>query len=423
MAYAAQVGGGQQQAPQAQPYQVASNGPTPPPPMNSLGVPAATPQTQGGPFPPPPPAPGPSAGVPVGGAVPNVQPAQQGQGGPPTGPFASPGERQYIQWAAQQPRGSAAWIAGLQKAQEIQQRAMTPMEPPKDMMWGPDGVARPMPGTQVQQMAPTAPGERSQVDRFGQVTDSAVPNAVQNGQVFDQASGGYKPLPGLQPQTSGNFTAGTVTSQTPGSAPTVVQAPVFDPEKVRQAFLSDPAVTKFNDVRTSLQGFAGAVQQAAGNNGVLDEAGVNSVLQAMMPGANPRTTTNEHMINHLGLPDALFGGADNAFGKGFITPESLKQLAGVAWQYGQAQQQSAQQRMQSDTAAGGPAYAKGVPGESVPPLPAMPSFQALNGQPQHAPAGNAQQLIQDARQAILRGAPRAAVAQRLQSMGVNPAGL
>jgi hypothetical protein len=362
----------------------------------------------------------------AGGGAPAPQPQ-----GPPTGPFATPQERAFIQQASRYPQGSTMWIAGLQKAQEIQQRAMTPMAPPEKMMWGSNGRAMPIPGTETTQLGSQAPGEQTQQGPFGDRTYASVPNAVSNGQVFDPMSGGYKPLPGLQPQVSGNMQPGTVTSQTPGSAPTVVQAPVFEPEKARAAFLTSPEVQKFNEARTSTQGFFNALQDAAGkNNGVLSSAALNTFFQSTMPGTNPRAVSVDQLVQNMGFPEALQSAIMKATGGGAVTPEALNQIARTSMSYVTAARQSAMDRMNSDTAAarGYDPKSTGVPGENVPAAPTMPAFKAF-AQPQAAPqqTRQAQQsrfdLIQDARMAIAHGAPRAAVIQRLQGMGVNPAEL
>lgn len=346
------------------------------------------------------------------------------QGGPPMGLKATPQEIQYIQDRMRAPPGSALWQQGLAKMQEIQNRAMTPLEAPKNMQWSPQQNSFvPMAGTQTTQLGSEAPGERTQQDAFGNKTYANVPGAVQNNQIWDASKQSYTPLQGLQPTLSGPLTPGTVTSQTPGSAPTVIQGPIFDPEKARAAFLSDPAVARYNEARTSTQGFFNALGAAAHqNNGVLGTAGLNSVIQAMSPGTNPRPTTMDALVKSMGWPEELQSIALKATGGGSITPEGLQVLGNTAMAYVNANRQAAQQRMDSDTQAarGYDPRSTGVPGEFVPPAPTLPSFQAELGGGQ---GQNPQQVLSEAQAAIARGANREQVIQRVRSLGINPSGL
>ena len=390
-------------APQAQPYQVASTAALPP------GPPQA-PQPQAGPI---------NAMTP-----PPIAQAMQAQQGPPTGLKATPQEVAIYQNAMRFPVGSAQWQQGMELAHTIQQRAATPLAPPKDMMWNGSSFA-PMPGTQYTQLPAPAPGVTSERAPFGQVTNTAIPNAVQDRQLYDPTSGSYKPLQGLQSQVSGQFTPGSVVSTPPGGAPSVVQGPVFDPEKARSAFAGDPAVADAVKTTRAAQGFYNAVSNAVGkNNGVLGNTAVDTLIQSY--GLTPRGATAQDVVKAMGFPEAIQSQMLRLVGPGGMTVDSMRQITSVISSEVQAAHDAAVRRMSSDTAAGGQAYAKGVPGEAelIPPVPTMPSFKAFGGGGAQGPSGESpQQLLQDARGAILRGAPRAAVAERLQRMGVNPAAL
>lgn len=407
LAMAQQLAGGQPTAPPPMPaamqgnpgaYQTASNGPPPPPPSQGAPMPP-----QGGPQ-----APGPQ------GAPQHAY--------PPTGLPGTPQQVQLIQSMLTSPFQQIRQ-QGMQAAMQLRMQMATPLAPPDKMMWGRDGRLHPMPGMETRQIGSSAPGEMNQQDAMGQITPTAIPNAVQNGQVFNPGSGGYQPIPGLQPTTSGSMLPGTVTSQTPGNAPTVVQSPSFDPEKVRQAFAGSPQVQQYATIHRVAEGFANALVNAAGkNNGILGTTGVDAVIQSY--GLNPRAASAKDLATSMGLSEDIGKKVNEIFGAGGATVDGLKQMFSVIQSEDQAARTSAERLQQSDTAAGGPAYAKGVPGESqlLPPPIQTPSFGAFGGQPA-SPANNPSAILQDARQAILRGAPRAQVMQRLQSMGINAGAL
>lgn len=380
-------------------YQVASNGPPPPPP-------SMPPQGQ-----PMPPWGAPQAPM---GAPQHAQ--------PPTGLPGTPQQVQLIQSMLTSPFQQIRQ-QGMEAAMKLRMQMASPIDADPKMMWGPDGREHPKPGAETRQIGSSAPGEINQQDAMGQITPTAIPNAMQNGQVFNTATGSYQAVPGLQPTTSGSLLPGTVTSQTPGSAPSVVQAPSFDPEKVRQAFAGSPQVQQYATIHRVAEGFANALVNAAGkNNGILSSTGVDAVIQSY--GLNPRAASAKDLAASMGLSEEVGKKVNEIFGSGGATVEGLKQMFSVIQSEDQAARTSAQRLQQSDTAAGGPAYAKGVPGESelLPPPVQAPSFGAFGGQSRPQTADPAT-LLQDARQAILRGAPRAAVMQRLQSMGVNPGSL
>lgn len=155
---------GAQAPPTGRPVQISTGpGPSVPSP-NAQGPVAASPFAQG--------QGGAPAGAPgSGGPMPPLQPQ-----GAPTGPYATPEETDFIQRAMSHPRGSIIWQQGLAKAQEIQQRRMTPLEAPKDMLWDNQrGAYVPKAGTQYTTTS-QGPGGYIQQDAFGHGNAVSNPN-------------------------------------------------------------------------------------------------------------------------------------------------------------------------------------------------------------------------------------------------------
>lgn len=174
---------GAQALPTARPVQISTGpGPSMPGP-NAQGPVAASPfaQGQGG---------APTGAPGSGGPMPPLQPQ-----GAPTGPYATPEETDFIQRAMSHPRGSIIWQQGLAKAQEIQQRRMTPLEAPKDMLWDNQrGAYVPKAGTQYTTTS-QGPGGYIQQDAFGHGNAVSNPNM---GPIPPSTMAGYGP--GGQPQ-------------------------------------------------------------------------------------------------------------------------------------------------------------------------------------------------------------------------------
>ena len=419
MAYASQVGGqGNAQQPTGQigggpgaSYQVASNGPTPGPPMNALGVPAATPQTQGGPFPPPPPPPGPSAGVPVGGAVPNApqagpinantpppiaqaMQAQQSQGPLSQGPKATPQEIALYQRLSAFPVGSAAWQQSQQLARNIQER-QAPAKLPEGYGYNAQG--------QAQSATPftDAPGGPNYFAQRGpnnelHITGNPAVAGPQAGQVLTGGGGppGGPPAPLAAAPVPGTGLRPLVTPQeraAAGISPmdhagyaadpsghVVTQAPAAVPPSelgARQtAFNSSQEMQDYNKIRGSAQGFFNILNSAKGNNGIIGVTALNSLLQSY--GVTPRGATAEDIEKKTGFSSQIAGAILQGLGKGGLPVDEYQNIATGIMGEVTARQQVAQQRMQSDSA-----YVHGldptftsVPGEAVPPAPSAPSF-------------------------------------------------
>lgn len=335
---------------------------------------------------PPPAAPQPSAPPP--NAAPGP-PQGQGDGFQPYGLYANPREAAIIHAGMAAPPGSIAWQQGMAMRQQVSARASQMLEPPKDMYWDAQAQTyRPKPGTQyhdVQGQLP--PGAAGQTSPFGQTTYQAVPNAVVNGQQFTPGQGGqggdYRPIQGLQPTVTGAPLPGTVMSQEPGKSPTVVQAPPVDPARLqgaREAWRGNDDVKKANEGIAAYNGITRALQSAAGNNGVVDTAAVDSYLRGINPGMGARNSTVSMFLSHLGLSQELQSYVQsNISGDGYLTPQTMRQMLGVIRAYTEAHSQIASNLAGQDLQAWAPyGVTQGQLGETLTPLNAPPQVHWLD---------------------------------------------
>lgn len=354
----------------AGPYQVASNGPTPAPsPTQANGAPPVPPQ------------------------------------GPPTGPQASPQEAQIIQQGLRFPQGSAPWSQAMQLMMQIRQRAATPMDPPKDMMWQ-GGRAVPVPGTAYQDVQ-GAPNAYTQRGPDGQihVTGNPAYGAVPAGTVLGQGGpngqgasvtpmGGTQPRPltslqdraaaGIQPSDRNAYAVGP-----DGKVVKIADAP-YGPTQIQSVhdnFWGSDETKKAQEAYSAFTGLTTALKSATGNSGPLDQAAIDSFLRGINPGMGARNSTVQMVMEHFGLPQELQGKISGLVGTGFVTPQSLQQMLQITHDYALAHQNAAATRAQSDAQMVKPyGYGAGDLAESLPTLGPVPTVQ-FGVQPGNAPAG------------------------------------
>lgn len=361
-----------------QPYQVAS-----------LGTPPGPPQGGGGGVPPA----GPVAPSPAAGPVPASMPQQvaQAPGGPPTGPYATPQEAAYIQERMAHPPGSQAWQQGVLKAQEIQQRRMTPMAPPKDMMWGPNGQAVPVPGTAYQTVS-SGPAGVAQSDPFGQYHATSNPNAgpIPAGMMASNGPNGAQlsPMAGSQPRPltspQDRAAAGILPSDRnayamgpDGNVKKVADNP-YGPKEIQSVhdnFWGSDETKKAQEAYSAYTGFKTALGNSVKNNGPLDQAAVDSFLRGINPGMGARNSTVQMVMDHFGWPDELKGKVSNIVGNGFVTPENLGQMMQIGHDYALAHQNAAQARSAADVKMVAPyGYGPADLAEDLPSLGPVPQI-------------------------------------------------
>lgn len=391
-----------------QPYQVAALGQTPPPP--GAGIPAG-----GIGAPPPMPQPVSMPGqMGAGGPMPSPQgqgapppPAQMAQGpapqqlaqapqGPPTGAYATPGERQIIEMGRSQPPGSPLWQRALETYNEVQKRVVTPLAPPKDMMWGPNGQAVAIPGMQYQNVS-AGPGGAVQTDPFGQYHATSNPNsgAIPPGMTIVQGANGPQlvhmgdaPRPlitpadraaqGISPADRNTYVFNPVTQRAEKTADNP-----YGPKEIQSVhdnFWGSDETKKSQEAYSAFTGLTGALRNATGNNGPLDQAAIDSFLRGINPGMGARNSTVQMVMDHFGLPQEIQGKISSLTGGGFVTPKSLQQMVQVTHDYALAHQNSAQARAAADAKMVAPyGYGASDLSEDLPTLGPVPNINFSGG--------------------------------------------
>lgn len=396
-------------APQAQPYQIASNGPTPlppqsAPPLNSLGVPAATPQTFGQPFAPPP-GPGgppqPQAG-PVNASTPPPmgQPMTQQQQQPPQPSMlqqamaaqrATPEEKARIQQELSAPPGSALWAQGKQDLMTVYERQTTRPAPPKDTYWGPNGSpVSELPYTDVRggasftaqrgpdnklyylpnpDVAPPQAGQALTGGNGGPVTAQGIPG----GQIRPLLTPQERAQAGISPNDHAGYGLGPdghIVAGAPAAVPPTLLA------SKQQDFLNSQEMQEYSKVRQSAQGLMNAYAAARGTtNGILGVTAMDTLLQSY--GVNRLSpSASEDLAKATGFSDQVATKMLQAFNHGGLGPDDMHNILSIVGSEVQSRQQAAQQRLQADSAFvhGLDPQFSNVPGEIVPPAPSMPTF-------------------------------------------------
>lgn len=380
------------QAPMPQPLQV-STGPQPSMPGPNPGANSPS-------------QPAPANSAPQGAAPSSVQ----GQGQWALGPVPiQPQQRQRLQQLGQLAQTNPAFRQPfMEYAQELQKQATTPepFEPQiingtkvligkvtgrqviapvqglpieaKAMMAsdGRGGFA-PVPSTQDRQLQGAAPGVRTQQDIAGHISDTAIANAVQSGQVYDPASGGYRPLAGLQPHITPAGGGGAVMVQEPGKGPQLVQGPVTAEmvAKRGEQFTGRDEVKAARSSLEAMNAYNRAMQTIA-PSGVVGQAGIDAYIHAVSsPNQGVRQGPVNVFLEHQNLPDEVKGEAQRLFGQGFLTPQVLKQIGQMVWLYTNERVKTAQGLSQTDTQwakQGG--FDPGALGESSPQMMPVPAY-------------------------------------------------
>jgi hypothetical protein len=206
----------------------------------------------------------------------------------------------------------------------------------------------PVPSTQTVPIAPLAPGVFSQHNNAtGATSNEAIPNAVQSGQVWDQASGSYKPLRGLQPQVSGGYAPGTVFSQTPGQAPQVVQAPQWGSQQVLQVRDSAMGSEQYKNYTASNDAWKAMVANASTQNGMTGYALRDTFARVINPGAVARVGTIQAIKESPGIPDQIKGMLLQ-LGPGGVPPQIVQQTLDAALPFAQSNDHAARLLDQSN---------------------------------------------------------------------------
>jgi hypothetical protein len=436
-----------QQPPTARPVQLAT-GPDP-----SMPSPGAAGPTAASPFAVRPDA---SAGAAsANGASPSPQPGAGGastgaQGvpqpqpyAPPTGgPGATPQEVAIYNRLIKSPIGSPGWTQAMQLAQSIQQRVATipkvtftrqndagqvegfdeygrplGVVSPAGMIEtaGPrivtdgQGGFRPAPGTSPQPL--TDPAERARWGIAG--NDRNVYALGPNGPV-KIADGAYQPLPsqaraaaGISPDDHATYAVG------PDGKPVQVAPAPFAMGDVITLRNNTLGGEQYRNYVTSNAAWKSMVANAGKPNGLSGYAMKDTFARIVNPGAVARVGTIQAINDSTGIPESLKSQVLNLAGDGNVSPELAQQIMDATLPFAQANDQALRSINQAN---GDLVKRKGYdPQDVTVPMDPAPTRVVVGG----AQAG----LVAQAKAALAAGAPRAAVLQRLQSMGVDPSGL
>lgn len=414
MANASPMGG-------AQPYQVASNGQTPPPPSapqlasptGGAGAPLAPPM----PGQPMPTSPGdgsqmPGNGQPPGGGSPGA--GGQPYFAPPTGPKATPAELQQLQ--SLYAMAQHGYPGALEQFKEYQSalatRERTPLKAPENMQWDSTrGQFMPLSGTTFSTIS-NGPAGSIQANPFGQQSAVSNPNVAPppSGMSMSNGPNGptLSPIQGSQPRAltdpKERLAAGILPSDRNGYAMAadgkvvkVAENP-YGPKEIQSVhdnFWNSDETKKAQEAYSAFRGMTTALAGATKNNGPLDQAGMDSFLRGINPGMGARNSTVQMVMTHFGFPQELSGYISGLLGNGFVTPESLQQMLQITHDYAVAHQQAAQARAQSDAKMVAPyGYGSADLAEDLPQLGVVPQihFGSAPGGAQQpvptAPAGS-----------------------------------
>lgn len=410
------------------PMQQLGNAPSGPPPMMPAGgppqgspLPGMAPQGAP-PMPPTNPPPLPQSAPPAPPMPPMGAQQPQMQQGPPTGLKATPQEAAFIQDRLRYPAGSAMWQQGLEKMQEIQQRAISPLAPPTGYRWGPNGQAiSETPFTDVNGPAGTIAqrGPDNQLHIQADPSHGAIPEGYQltpNGlQPLGASAQGGQPGPNAPPAQGLSVAPRPMTDLKERAAWGIpasdhnaymmtLKGPVksadapFGPkdlQTVHDNFWGSDETKKSQEGYSAYTGLTNALQNATGNNGPLDQAALDSFLRGINPGMGARNSTVQMVMSHFGLPAEIQGKIMSLTGGGFITPQSLQQMLQVTHDYALAHQQAAAARAQQDAQLVSPyGYGPSDLAESLPPIGALPKINFGGGGAPGLPHVTPQQAAQ-----------------------------
>jgi hypothetical protein len=377
--------------------------------MPTMRPPGATPmpggQMAGGQMPPQMPMQGgqmpPQAPPMAQGAMPPQGP-QQGPSGVPTGLKATPQEIQYVQDRMRAPPGSILWQQGLAKVQEIQQRAITPMDPPKDYRWGPDG--KPVPLLPYQDVSgPQNAFSQRGPDNQLHVTANPAYGAIPPGTAL--GASGIAPIQGSQPRPLTDplerAKLGILPSDRnayaigPDGKVTKTADNPYGPKEIQSVhdnFWGSDETKKAMEGIAAYNGITGMISKYA-PNGITNSAAMDSFLRGINPGMGAKNSTVSMVLNHIGgLGQAVREHILSKFdGNGYLTPQTLQSMVQTIQQYTQSHMGAASARAAQDAQMVKPyGYGPTDLGESLPPLGPVPPINApgytLPGAGQAGPA-------------------------------------
>ncbi|HEX4197579.1 MAG TPA: hypothetical protein VHZ26_09055 [Caulobacteraceae bacterium] len=438
--YMAQVGGqgqaGQTPAPvdlnsgaPAGSYQIASNGPVPPPPSGQgQASQAAAPMPQGGPQQPPLPAQAQPARAPV---------------APPHGQAATPYEMAQYRALISNPR---TYQEGLAFGRQIAARANSMLDPDKPAWNSATGQWEAQPGNgQVPEPGMSTPDSMVVYSPAkGEYSAVRTTGGVQGNMGWDPATGrfdrdvglGQRPLTSQAERAAQGISPADRTAYTisPDGKVSTAAADAFGPDKqlayTAQVTGMEP-YQSYQQVRGYWNAAQGLMKQPGGYSdlGLIDMAG-----KSVNPALSIRPNMIEQFGKERGFTDQVIGNLQSAMNHGgALSGDARNALMNTIYSQMQSHYQALQPilaKVDHDAQRFGLQREDLVPDlqplPSPPPgsYPGTPAPQPSNAGPGQPRAGvNVAGSLAAARAAIVAGKDKGLVIQRLQAAGINPAGL
>lgn len=309
-----------------------------------------------------------------------------GYAAPPHGLAPTPDEWSRVQMLLRS--GNPALMQqGQAMGAELQKRYLTPPAPDQPQWNGGAGQyqAQPGMGGQIIPGLSTPEAQVVYTPGSGKYESVRTPGAIVDNRRYNPTTGGFDAVPGLQTQTVGGFAPGTVVDRDPSGKTTVVQAPQYGAQQVQSVhdnFWGSDETKKAQEAYSAYTGLTGALRGSVGNNGIIDQAAMDSFLRGINPGMGARNSTVQMVADHFGLPQEIIGKIDSLQGKGFITPQILQQMVQTTHDYAVAHQQAAQARAAADAKMVAPyGYGPNDLAEDLPTIAPVPKINFGGGTP------------------------------------------
>lgn len=227
---------------------------------------------------------------------------------------------------------------------------------------------------------------------------------------------GLRTLTPQEAQAAG-FPPGAVVQQDAKGAYSVAQAPEYGPEaksNLRNHVLSSD---EYKQAQASMAAYKSMLGNASTMTGPSAYSMLDTFARAINPGAVARPTVIQTIEQNLGLPAQFVGSLESKFGKGNLPPQVRQQIIDAVIPFAQTHWDQARMLNDSNVEI---AKAHHLPaGDVTAPLDDRPQRMIVTDDG----AISEGQALAQARQAIAKGAPRAQVIGRLQSLHIRPAGI
>lgn len=298
-----------------------------------MGQQQPTPMPQGAP--PPQMAAQPPQMAPQGVAGPQAPQQPQGPQGVPTG---APVSAQELAFAHQLLKNPQTYNQGLEYAQKLKERSVTPAALAPNFYWGPDDQAHS--AIHFQDVAGPA-NAYTQRGPDNQIHSTANPGYGSLPEGTQLQGNQVTPIQGAQSQTSvatpgSGFAPGTVIQRDPTGKTSVVQAPQYGSDQTLQIRDNALKSDEYKMARESMAAFDAMKANASNGNGMSAYAMRDTFARAINPGAVARAGTIEAIKQAQGVPENVRSFFLNLTGQGNMSPEIRQQVLDATLPFVQA---------------------------------------------------------------------------------------